>query len=57
MAVNKPYGDGARRGAVRERSQVYNPLMERYVKRDRDTGKFMDMKADRKPFKGISKED
>jgi len=57
MAVNKPYGDGARRGAVRERSQVYNPLMERYVKRDRETGQFMDMKSDKRPFKGVSKED
>ncbi|MGA2505972.1 MAG: hypothetical protein ABSF80_00665 [Chitinispirillaceae bacterium] len=57
MATNKPYGDEARRGAVRDRSQVYNPHTERYVKRDRDTGKFMDMKSDDKPFKGVSKED
>ena len=57
MATNKPYGDEARRGAVRDRSQVYNPHTERYVKRDRDTGKFMDIKSDDKPFKGVSKED
>jgi len=57
MAINKPYGDGARKGAVRDRSQVYNPHTERFVKRDRDTGLFMDMKADKKPFKGVSKED
>lgn len=52
MAINKPYGDGHRQGSVRDRSQVYNPHTERYVKRDRDTGLFMDMKSDKKPFKG-----
>jgi hypothetical protein len=57
MAVNKPYGDGARKGAVRDRSQVFNPHTDRFVKRDRDTGQFMDMKSDKKPFKGVSKED
>jgi hypothetical protein len=57
MAVNKPYGDGARKGAVRGRSQVFNPHTDRFVKRDRDTGQFMNMKSDKKPFKGVSKED
>jgi hypothetical protein len=56
MAVNKPYGDHARRGPVCDRSQVYNPHTETWVKRDKDTGKFMDMKADPKPFKGVTKE-
>jgi hypothetical protein len=57
MAVNKPYGDGARRGAVRDRSQVYNPHTAAWVKRNSDTGRFMDMKSDSKPFEGVSKED
>lgn len=56
MATNPPKGDNQRRGAVRKRSQVLNPLTKRYVKRDADTGLFMDMKADDKPFKGVRKE-
>lgn len=56
MAKNPPPGDNQRKGAVRDRSQVYNPQNERYIKRDADTGKFMDQKADRRPFKGVRKE-
>lgn len=56
MAKNKPYGDNRRIGQVKDRSQVYNPKTERYVKRDTDTGRFIDQKADEKPFKGIRKE-
>lgn len=56
MAKNPPVGDNARRGAVRDRSQTLNPKTERWVKRDSDTGRFIDQKADRKPFKGVRKE-
>lgn len=56
MATNPPKGDGHRNGAVRDRSQVYNPQNERWTKRDTGTGKFIDQKADNKPFKGIRKE-
>ncbi len=56
MAINPPTGDGRRIGAVRRRSQVFNPKMDRWTKRDRDTGKFMDQKSDGKPFKGVRKE-
>lgn len=56
MAINKPIGDNTRRGAVRDRSQVYNPKIERFVKRDKDTGQFMDVKSDSKKFKGVTKE-
>lgn len=56
MATNKPYGDNARKGAVRDRSQTYNPKTEQWVKRDSETGKFMDAKQDGKPFKGVRKE-
>lgn len=55
MATNPPKGPG-RRGAVRDRSQVKNPKIDRYVKRDKETGRFMDVKADKKPFKGVTKE-
>lgn len=56
MAVNKPYGDNARRGAVRDRSQTYNGKTGRWTKRDSETGQFMDQKQDGKPFKGVRKE-
>lgn len=56
MATNKPTGDGQRKGAVRDRSQVFNPKTENWTKRDTETGKFMDQKADAKPFKGVRKE-
>ena len=56
MATNPPSGDGHRNGAVRNRSQAYNPKNDHWVKRDADTGCFMDQKADSKPFKGVRKE-
>jgi hypothetical protein len=56
MATNPPKGDDHRNGAVRERSQVYNPHTDRYVKRDTESGRFLDQKADRRPFKGVRKE-
>lgn len=56
MATNRPYGDGARKGAVRSRSQVFNPKTGDWTKRDTDTGRFMDRKADPAPFKGVRKE-
>jgi hypothetical protein len=56
MATNPPTGDGHRNGMVKDRSQVYNPKTETWTKRDTDTGKFMDQKADGGPFKGVRKE-
>ena len=56
MATNKPYGDNHRQGAVKERSQVHNPHNDRWTKRDSDTGKFIDQKADKEPVKGVRKE-
>ena len=57
MATNPPKGDGHRNGAVRDRTQVYNPENDKWVKRDSETGRFMDVKSDGKPFKGITKDD
>ena len=54
MAKNT--GEGFRRGAVDDRSQAYNPRTEQWVKRDSDTGRFMDVKQDGTPFKGVRKE-
>lgn len=56
MATNPPTGDGRRNGAVRDRSQTYNPRNAHWVKRNTNTGRFIDQKADSKPFKGVRKE-
>ena len=56
MAVNKPKGDNARVGAVRGRSQTYNGKTGLYVKRDRETGRFLDVKTSGGKFKGVTKE-
>lgn len=56
MATNKPSGDGHRNGAVRGRSQVFNDKIGRFVKRDSESGRFMDVKSDSNPFKGVRKE-
>jgi len=56
MATNPPAGDNHRQGAVRERSQTHNPKTDQWVKRDANTGRFMDVKQDGAPFKGVTKE-
>jgi hypothetical protein len=55
MATNPPKGDGHRNGAVRHRSQTLTPSGYP-VKRDTETGRFIDVKADKKPFKGVRRE-
>jgi hypothetical protein len=54
MAKNT--GEGTRLGVVKERSQCYNPKTECYVKRDKETGRFIGVKKDGEPFKAIRKE-
>jgi hypothetical protein len=54
MATNT--GKGFRRGSVDDRSQTFNPKVDRYVKRDTDDGRFMQQKQDGTPFKGVAKE-
>lgn len=46
--------EGYRVGAVKDRSQIYNPLTQKYVKRDTTTGKFLSS-SDTK-YKGIKLE-
>jgi hypothetical protein len=55
MAKNAPIGDGRRIGAVKQRSQTKTPSGH-WVKRDSTTGRFMDVKSDGQPFKGVRKE-
>ena len=53
MAKNT--GGGHRQGAVKGRSQTTTPSGNP-VKRDTATGRFVDVKADKQPFKGVRKE-
>lgn len=55
MATNGKLENG-RHGAVRERSQTHNHKTDQWVKRDTETGKFIDVKQDGTPFKGVRKE-
>ena len=57
MATNPPSGDGHRNGAVRNRSQTYNPKTQTWIKRNATTGRFMDGKKDGTPFKGVLNEE
>jgi hypothetical protein len=56
MATNRPYGDNKRIGAVKDRSQVSNGKINRFVKRNTENGQFMDVKSDGKKFKGVRQE-
>jgi len=63
MAVNKPVGDGARKGAVRKRSQVNTKIggASGWTKRDKTSGEFMAVKRPgtkkaAKKFKGVRRE-
>ena len=55
MAKNKTPGDAQRKGAVKTRSQIKNPITGTWTKRDEKSGKFMDVKADAKAFVGVRK--
>lgn len=56
MATNRPIGDKARKGAVKQRSQILNPKTDLYVKRDKESGRFMDVKTTGGKFKGVRTE-
>jgi len=58
MAVNKPVGDNARKGAVKKRTQRNTKLMGKpsWTKRDKTSGEFMAVKKSAKKFKGVRKE-
>ena len=60
MAVNKPTGDNARKGAVKKRTQLATKTMGKktWTKRDKTNGEFMDQKKTpaKTKFKGVRKE-
>ena len=54
MAKNT--GKDFRKGAVDDRTQLdLDPKNGKFVKRDRTTGRFTDIKEDNEPFKGVAK--
>ena len=58
MAVNKPVGDNARKGAVKKRTQLKTKLAGKpaWTKRDKTSGEFMAVKKSAKKFKGVKRE-
>jgi hypothetical protein len=58
MAVNKPVGDNARKGAVKKRTQLKTRLQGEttWTKRDKTSGEFMAVKKSAKKFKGVRRE-
>lgn len=54
MASNT--GNNFRTGAVKDRTQIYNPRIDRWIKRDNATGHFLAVKRDGVPFKGVAVE-
>lgn len=57
MAVNKPTGDKARKGAVKKRSQSKSTLggASAWTKRDKSSGEFMAVKKPKKGQEGRQK--
>ena len=56
MAKNEPFGDNARKGAMKKRSQLLHRNGMLFIKRDTETGKFLDVKTTGGKFKGVRKE-
>ncbi len=58
MAVNKPKGDNARKGAVKKRTQLATKTLGKktWTKRDKTSGEFMAVKKSARKFKGVRRE-
>ena len=55
MAKNT--GKGYRKGTVDNRTQLdLDPKNGKFVKRSTESGRFIDLKQDNKPFKGVAQE-
>ncbi len=52
MAANT--GKDYRQGAVKDRVQILNPITNRYVKIDTNTGRIIDTKKTPGPYKGVT---
>lgn len=55
--MTKNAGNNHRRAAFKGRTQTYVPKNNSCANRNSKTGIFMDVKSDKKPFKGVTKED
>lgn len=53
MAKNGNKGDNHRNGAVKERIQVFNSKIKKYVEIDTDKNKIIKVKKTDGPFKGV----
>lgn len=53
MAVNRPIGDSARRGEVKKRTQLENPLTKTSTTRDKKDGQFMAVKKSAVKYNGV----
>ena len=58
MAVNKPTGDDARKGAVKKRTQLKTKVIGKpaWTKRYKTPGEFIAVKKAAKKFKGVKRE-
>jgi hypothetical protein len=58
MATNAPTGDNHRNGAVRKRTQLKTKLLgeDKFTKRNKDTGQFIDQTKGANKFKGVRRE-
>ncbi|OQW93652.1 MAG: hypothetical protein BWK79_10020 [Beggiatoa sp. IS2] len=56
MGTKKHSFNNHRNGSVKDRTQVQNPKTGNWIKRDTDTGQFIDQKSGGKPFKGVAQE-
>lgn len=54
MAKNGAPGHG-RIGPIKDRKQVYNPKNDRWTEINTETNRFINQKADGKPFKDVRK--
>jgi hypothetical protein len=55
MAVNKSVGDNARKGAVKKRTQLKNPLTKTSTKRNKEGGQFTAVKKTRRSSRALGK--
>jgi hypothetical protein len=51
--MGKNTGEGYRQGSVKDRVQIRNPRTDRYVKVDTKTGRILEQKKTKGPYKGV----
>lgn len=56
IIMGKNTGNKTRKGAVKDCSQVYNGKIDKYVKRDKKTGRFLSQKKTGGKYKGVKNE-